>query len=165
MINFKGFSSLEKLPEKLHIYTGVFLKEMERVALLDVFKPKHQNIYADHVTFWYKPDLDQVRFINKTNSPITQEFAIQVTGYAEDEKAQAVSVKFPWIDFTGIVIKNELLHITISCAEGTSPVYSNELLKNAVPYREGVVVVGQLGVCSHSDRTYLPQGIWKRRGL
>lgn len=166
MLDFKGFASLEKLPEKLHIYTGIFLKEADRVALLKAFPPKHPNIYADHVTFWFKPELEQVMAINKMNSPTTQEFAIRVVGYAEDEKAQAVKIEFPWADLMGLVIKNEILHITISCADGVSPVYANELLKKADTWSGyGIIVVGLLGVCSHSDRTYLPQGMWKRRGL
>lgn len=165
MINFKGFASLEKLPEKLYIYTGVFLQEYDRAKILEAFPPKHPNVYADHVTFWFKPNPEEVRKIYEMNSPVTQEIYIKVVGYAEDEKAQAILVEFPHVDLTKFEIKNKLLHITISCADGVSPAYSNELLEKATATPRGVIAIGQLGVCSHADRAYLPQGMWKRRGL
>ncbi len=150
------------------IYTAVFLTEEDRTALLKEFPAKHPVVYADHVTLWFKPDPEQVGFIAKENAKEQQRVNFQVVEYAEDEKGQAVRVTFPHVDWTGVVIRNELLHITISCAEGTSPVYSNELLKTkAVPreYRNGLPIMGELGVCHRTDKRYLPQAMWKRRGL
>lgn len=175
MINFKGFASLEKLPEKLHIYTGVFLDEEARGHLLSLFVPRHPNVYADHVTLCFKPSLEEVTKVNELNriamsqlnAPKPRQLGMKIVGYAEDEKAQAIAVSFPFEDLSKFEIKNEILHITISCADGVSPVYSNDLLKSEARKEDtrGYFFIGHLAVCSHSDRAYLPQGMWKRRGL
>lgn len=165
MFDFSGFN-FEKALSRLYIYTGVFLTEWDRNRLLNHFRPKHPVVYADHATLCFKPSIEQVEIVKKENFP---ELFMEVVGYAEDDKAQAVSVAFIWAKLPdkGIEIKNEILHVTISCAEGVSPAYSNELLKNVKPW-PGIITmgfIGILGVCAQTDRNHLPQEMWKRRGL
>ena len=58
---------------------------------------------------------------------IGQEIELQVIGYSHDDRAQAVLID---TDFS----ENVYPHITLSCIEDESPVYSNELLKRKTNY-------------------------------
>lgn len=104
------------------IYTAIFLTEEAKETLKKLYPPKHPKVYADHVTLVFKPTPEQIAFL----APFMDQVAVfQVTGVISDEKGQAAKVTIPGnLQVPG----QHLHHITISCAEGVSPVYSNELL-------------------------------------
>lgn len=99
------------------IYSGAFLPEESRSALLAAFPAKHPKILAHHMTIAFKPSDDDVQSL-----PLGQLIKLSVVGYAEDEFGQAVVVQ-PH----GVASRNAIPHITIS-VDKKSPVYSNELL-------------------------------------
>lgn len=147
------------------IYTGVFLTEAGRKRLLEFFPPRHQNVYADHATLFFKPPPEVAEVVKALSRDLLEVMKFSVVSHVADEKGQAVGIEFFRGHLNGVMIKSEILHITISCAEGTSPVYSNTLMKMAETLPDKVSMYGELGVCSHSDRDYVPKEMWKRRGL
>lgn len=108
-------SSRERKALKV-VYTGAFLGEESREALLATFPPVHAKPIAHHMTIAFGPSSDEV-----SATPVGEEVDLTIVGVAEDEKAQAVVVESP-------LSKNAIPHITISVADGVSPVYPNELL-------------------------------------
>ena len=79
----------------------------------------YPTIYAHHLTLAYRPS----RTVwEKYQDLIGKKIVLHVTGLLIDSKAQAAIV-------TGCPSENEHPHITISCAEGIPPKYSNELMQ------------------------------------
>ena len=103
--------------EKISVmYTAEFVKDME--VLLKKFPPKHPKVFGHHSTIAFKPSsLDGIE--------IGKETVMKVVGRAYDEKGDALLVENPKSN-------NAHPHITLSCAKGVSPVYSNELIEKAV---------------------------------
>lgn len=101
------------------IYWAVKL-DMESVAkLVSHFPPRHPNVYAEHVTVAFSPTEEQER---QLVPQCGQAVSLQVVAVAQDDKGQAVVV-------SGVDRLNPgTPHITISCADGVRPVYSNTLL-------------------------------------
>ncbi len=97
-------------------YTGFFIDDPQK--LFSMFKPKHNNLYGHHSTNKYKPrSLDGVS--------VGKKVLLKIIGRAYDDKGDALLIENDWSE-------NEYPHITLSCADGTTPQYSNELLKNSV---------------------------------
>lgn len=109
-------------PNPHHIkYTALFIDHPE--TLLAQFPPKHTKVFAHHSTNWYAPtSLDTLE--------VGKKHTLKIIGQAYDEKAYALLVENP-------KSKNQFPHITISCSEDTSPVYSNDLL--AVAHQNNIV--------------------------
>ena len=106
------------------LYTGLFLCEPHK--LLDWWvrvaeSPVYSVVYGHHLTLKFKPTPEEVEAL-----PIGEEFLIAIDGWVEDDFGQAVSVG----DTAGLPCSNEHPHITVACAWGTPPVYSNQLLEN-----------------------------------
>lgn len=89
------------------------------------FPPVHPNVYTEHVTLAFNPSEEQE---TKLIPRCGEEASMTVTGYAEDDKGQAVVVALSGIDR----LDGGIPHVTISCSEGTRPVYSNKLLGKGV---------------------------------
>ena len=101
------------------IYWAVKLDEPSRVKLLSLVPPIHNKIYAEHQTVIFSPS-EKDNF--KLDSVLGKEIKLRVIGEAHDQKGQAVVVEgFGRLD-------GGIEHVTISCAKGTNPVYSNKLL-------------------------------------
>ena len=104
------------------IYWAVKLTDESKVKLLSSFPAAHPNIYAEHMTIVFKPS-------DSLNEALMKECGTEVTlnviGHAQDQNGQAVVVKSDSVSRIG----GGIAHVTISCANGTKPVYSNELLK------------------------------------
>ncbi len=97
-------------------YTALFVKDIS--SLVQKFSPRHSRIYGHHSTIAFKPgSLDGI--------DVGAETKIKIIGRAQDEKGDALLVE-------NLKSKNKYPHITLSCAEGVSPVYSNELIENAM---------------------------------
>lgn len=77
----------------------------------------HPNIYCHHMTLAYRPDFEAwERYQDFLDKDIT----LVTIGMAKDDKGQAVLIE-------GCPSENTYPHITISCADGVTPKYSNEM--------------------------------------
>lgn len=130
-------------------YIGLFLTPSSREALLSYFPAIHPNVHADHLTLVFMPDEQDMKDFLPVLGSI---FTIHVIGRHADEKGQAVEVARGSIP----QCKNEFPHITISCANGVKPVYSNELLKTA-PWRKEHIVTTKLRV--HAVLDVFPRSV------
>lgn len=163
MFDFRGFD-FEKALSKLYIYTGVFLTELQRKFVLSRFPPKHPNVYADHMTICFQPTAQDIDTLKQAVVVWPTHAALEVTHYASDEKGEAIGVKFDSVKY-GLRMTSSFTHITLSCANGTSPVYSNKLEDKLVALPEPLILTGMMGICAQTDRNTLPRDMWKRRGL
>ena len=103
------------------IYWAVKLDEASTAKLLTTFPAEHPNVYAEHMTIVFRPsDAVDQSLMNELGSSVT----LNVIGHASDSKGQAVVVSSQNVSRIG----GGVAHITISCANGTKPVYSNTLL-------------------------------------
>ncbi|MDA8611288.1 hypothetical protein N9L18_00270 [Candidatus Pacebacteria bacterium] len=78
----------------------------------------HSNVFCHHVTLAYRPDPETAE---KYEGLIGEFVELRAVWMRTDEKGQAAIV-------SGIESENKHPHVTISCADGVEPVYSNELL-------------------------------------
>jgi hypothetical protein len=101
-------------PEEIK-YTALFVDSPEK--LLQMFPARHSKVFVHHSTNWYKPTSIEGLEVGKKS-------LLKIIGQAYDQKGFAVLVE-------NAKSKNKFPHITISCTEDTSPVYSNELLDKA----------------------------------
>jgi len=100
-----------------------------RAALLAAFPPVHERKIADHMTVAFKPTpAELASFVPGMR------VSLIVTGYAEDEKGQAVLVE-------GYPSRNAFPHITVSVSQDTKPVYSNQLMEAGYEELDGSVVL------------------------
>lgn len=118
------------------LYTGIFLDVSSRDRLLHWWKSKvrvpfHARVLADHMTIEFKPSPDEVERLT-----LGEKASLKVTGWAADEKGQAVVVE------SGIQSTNQQPPITVACAPGISPVYSNSLVAQAVHHLTGPTLTG-----------------------
>lgn len=105
-----------KLERMKGVYTALFVADTE--SLKSQFPPKHAKVFLHHSTIEFQPfDLNDVN--------VGKHARIKILGRAYDEKGDALLVENP-------KSKNNNPHITVSCAEGVSAVYSNELLEKAI---------------------------------
>jgi len=123
-------------------YVGIFLTPEAKRKLLKDFPPKHPEVQADHVTLMFKPTPDQMEEL-RDRFRMGQTVPVKITGRAEDDKSQALTVELPG-DFQER--SKEQPHITVSVAEGVSPIYSNELLRGGAESIEPKVYSGYLDV-------------------
>lgn len=102
------------------VYVAIFLDEESKAALLKAFPPKHVNVYGEHMTLAFGRHMEPTY-------PLGEEFELVVLASYEDARGQAVTVKgikanqWIWVD--------QIPHITISCAVGIKPMYSNDLIR------------------------------------
>lgn len=97
--------------------SAVLTPESQRL-LLEHVPPVHEWVKAHHMTISFNPPMS--RWLHYYRQAVGKPMVLRVYGQAQDEKAQAVLVEGE--------TENKIPHITISCASGVSPVYSNELL-------------------------------------
>lgn len=102
------------------IYWAALLTKDSHNILLKTFPPLHDKVYAEHITLAFSPNKEVE---DGFAAIIGNEVCIEVIGYAFDDNGQAIVVN--GVDR----LDGETTHITISCAEGIKPVYSNELLE------------------------------------
>lgn len=101
------------------LYWAILLDDVSKEKLLSFISPIHPNIYAEHITLCFKPIETQNK---KWGFLLGKRVKIESQDYYEDEYGQAITI-------TGITRDdNKPSHITISCANGVGPVYSNQLI-------------------------------------
>lgn len=117
------------------IYWAVKLTDASKSKLLGLFPAKHSNVYAEHMTIAFKPPrgVDEA-LMKECGSKVN----LEIIGYAEDEKGQAVVVNSQSVPRIG----GGTAHITISCADGTKPFYSNKLVESGYDSLPPVSLVG-----------------------
>lgn len=99
------------------IYSGVFLSPESKEALADWWPGELlPKTFMHHMTLKFKPSPEEVLSL-----PLGKDVKLQIVGIGSDEKGQAVAVS------TELPVDNPIPHITVA-TDGTSPVYSNELL-------------------------------------
>lgn len=129
-------SPKESLPKKLEgLYTALFIKNVE--DLKRMFPPKHENIFAHHITLSFEPN-------DLNNISVGKETKVKIVGRVSDGKGDALLVRL-YDGQTGLAIKNKNLHITLSTSNNEKnkripPVYSNELIKNALENNEVEII-------------------------
>lgn len=103
------------------VYNAIVLTEASIHRLKAMFPPKHENEFYHHVTINFgKKEFPQNH---------GEELTFEIVGYAEDEKGQAAVVNAP--------SENEIPHITLTCADGVKPSYSNKLLQKGYKQLKG----------------------------
>jgi len=108
----------------LFCYAALFLTPSSQTALLQAFPPFHPIVHADHVTLIFCPTDETIGTL-----PLGTCVTIQVISEAQDQYGHAVLVQIA-DSRPEVQTMNKYPHITISIAEGVSPVYSNTLLAN-----------------------------------
>lgn len=98
------------------MFVSAVLTPESHSRLLAAVPPVHPVVYAHHATMAFNPDMETFERYRVLEG---QRIRVPVTAVAVDDKAQAVLV--------GIESENDYPHITISCAEGVKPRYSNDL--------------------------------------
>ena len=122
------------------IYIGVFLDDNSKQRLKNWWveetgKELLDELYTHHMTLHFRPSPSEAE-----QYPVGKEVELNVIGYAEDEKGQAVLVDTP------VRSQNENPHVTIATDGSTPPYYSNELLKEGVQrVSGGIVLKGRVG--------------------
>ena len=115
---------------KVPVYTAIFLDGVSRETLLKAFPPIHPKVLGHHVTLVFKPS---PQVLEDLQPYLEKEAVFEIVGYATDSRGQALKVTVP----EALRIGGQVHHLTLSCAEGTSPVYSNALLRegwsNTIP--------------------------------
>ena len=117
-------------------YTAIFLDEGSKRRLLmwwrtSVRLPLLPTLYGDHVTLRYKPAKSDLE-----RTPLGEHALVQVIGWASDEKGQAVLVR------PSVTSANRYPHVTVACAKGIEPVYSNRLLAEGYTRKMGPILRG-----------------------
>lgn len=93
------------------LYTMV---KVDKKKLLKLFPPIHENVFTHHSTIEWKPET--------LNVPLGKEVTLSILGRLTNDKVDVLLVNNPWS-------KNPYPHITLSTAEGVSPVESNRYLE------------------------------------
>jgi hypothetical protein len=103
------------------IYWAVLLNNESKIELLSSKPPVHPNVYAEHTTIVFKPTAEQDQELEER---LGEDVRLVAIGTAEDDKGDAVVV-------SGVKrYDDKTPHITISCANGVKPFYSNKLIDN-----------------------------------
>lgn len=123
---------------KKPVYYGIFLDDENHSILLNwwvssISDSLLDNKFAHHMTVKFSPSDEDVTNLEPL---IGKRVQLKVIGYASDDKGQAVLIS------SDIKSNNANPHITISCAAGVKPVYSNELLAKNLVHIDGPVLTG-----------------------
>lgn len=104
------------MADRLNGYYAAVLDPESSELLKD--KAVHTNIFCHHVTLAYNPTEEVA---SRYKHLVGTKLQLRVTGIRTSNKCQAAIVE-------GVQTENKHSHVTISCADGTKPVESNELL-------------------------------------
>lgn len=106
------------------IYSAIFLTPQSKDALADWWIQSKGELlpkqFMHHMTLKFKPSPEEVLSL-----PLGKDVKLQIIGIGSDEKGQAVAVS------SEPQSNNPIPHITVA-TDGTSPVYSNELLSAGI---------------------------------
>lgn len=113
-----GEPTLKALEKKEKIlYTGFFV--LTPKELIKKFPPKHSRTFAHHITISFKPkDLEGIELGKRIQA--------KIIARVSDDKGDALLVE------NNLKSDFKHPHITLSCAMGVMPVYSNEMIEKAI---------------------------------
>jgi len=117
------------------IYWAVILTDRSSNLLKTMFKPEHPKVFAEHITICFGPTEEQEQ---KWSERLGEMIRMKVVGEGKDKKGHAVVVTGIDRDGGGIP------HVTISCAKGTKPFYSNALLSEGYSRVEEIPLAGTI---------------------
>lgn len=117
---------------KTDAYLSIVLDDASRARVQRL--AVHPNVYGDHVTVAYQPTGEQLK---QLRPQVGKRFKFEAVAIVQDSKGQALRV-------TGVPSLNAHPHVTVSCAEGIDPVYSNELLAREQGQPKTVRLAGRL---------------------
>lgn len=86
---------------------------------------RHPTVHCHHITMAFRPDHQT---FSRYADMIGKSVEFEIVGVSHDDKGQAALV--------GGLMTEKVAHVTISCAEGVAPAYSNELIakETAAPF-------------------------------
>lgn len=133
-------------------YVGLFLDRPDYHEVLQECPPKHPNLYAHHCTLQLSPaTLNEV-----LRGMLGLSFRLPGVREVWDDKGQALEVTLPPVFRSFFPQGGKIPHVTLSCAVGVKPAYSNTLLAspaNEAPTK-AVIREARLGVFDGSRIHY-----------
>lgn len=121
------------------MYIAANLTPESIVLLKEKLLPKYSKVFYHHMTIAYNPNEE---IFNKYKNLIGEEIDLQVFASCHDDRAHVVLVDTDKSE-------SEHPHITLSCIEEESPVYSIELLKRKTNF--GNIYLKLKGIVSLND--------------
>lgn len=133
------------------VYWAVLLDAKSKENLLIAFPAKHFRVFAEHLTLVFRPTTKQNEDLLRSLGDIVD---ISVLGEVSDLCGQAVLTSGVRRCDSGTA------HITISCADGVSPSYSNKILDTPYIYARALNLRGTIAaftrnkgwVTKHSEK-------------
>jgi len=121
-------------------YAAIFLDEGSKRRLIQwwssvVHTHLFPDVHADHVTLKFNPSKSEAE-----RYQIGQSALVQVLGFAEDDKAQAVLVR------PSVASSNRFPHVTVAIRHGVNAVHSNELLAKGYTRKAGPILRGVVDI-------------------
>jgi hypothetical protein len=107
----------EQMIEEIE-YLGIFLTPQSKAKLRRLIPAAFNQKSGDHITVVHGPDEDQLL---KFSASIGKKVVLTATHVMENDRVQAIRIKDVWTE-------RGHPHITISWAEGASPIESNALV-------------------------------------
>ncbi len=152
-------------PKSSHVrahYAGIFLTRESRKRLLSRYAPRHCTVYCDHVTLCFEPQASYLSALQ-----VGRRVVLSTSRELHDGRAQTVLVRTPKGELGAAddapILKCLLpkgAHITISCARGTSPTYSNVLIAKStdevIRPDSGPISVKTMAVDPAADAVNIP---------
>ncbi len=130
------------------VYIGVFVANMDKLKLIKTFGQAHGELHAHHMTVWHFSEGKEPPDYSKL--PWGRDVSLKVTGYAKDDKAQAIVVQPP----SFLRPAGRIPHLTISTQPGVPPAYSNDLIRKAKDHR-APAIKGKLGWVGEDNKVRL----------
>lgn len=129
---------LRTLVEGDRSFLAIKLDRPSRKALMkwwveETKLPLLPNVHVNHVTLKFEPEAADLEAVT-----LGSKVAVEVVGWAEDERAQAVRVTLP------VKSASPIPHVTVATAKGTPPSYSKELLARGVTSVQGPTLHGSI---------------------
>ena len=129
------------------VYSAILIDASDRKRITE--NAVHPNLYGEHVTLWYHGS------DGGTATPYAGErVELHLTSHFSDDKGEAWLVECGNVHVREIKEPSQVMHVTVSCADGIKPVYSNELVRHAfADDTEGFIVHGRIAYYM-SDRSW-----------
>jgi hypothetical protein len=111
-------------------YLAFVLDDLSRQRILDMFPPRFPDVITHHVTLMVGDEQPTNKTLAVLNSLIGSK-SVQVIGYALGDYCEAVLVS---INGRTATPQGRSYHVTVSIdrSNGAKPVWSNEVIKNAI---------------------------------
>lgn len=119
-----GVAPEEINPPNKTPFIGIFLDSDSKGRLSGMFPTLHDNAFGESIPVIPKPRREQIQEMKEAGL-LGKSFKINVVGYVEDDKGQAVIVEVPDASFPDGMIP----HIPMSTAKGIKQSYISDMIK------------------------------------